>query len=148
MVTVERSALVNYPAQVLYDLVADISSYPDFLPWCSAAEVRIEDPDSTVATLHVAYRGIRQRFSTKNVNSPGERIDMNLVSGPFRHLRGTWRFIPLARDASKVTLHLEYQISSTLLDRLVGPVFEHIANTFVDAFVRRADELYGDALQP
>ena len=141
MVTVERSALVNYPAQVLYDLVADIDSYPQFLPWCNAVEVESPEPAVYLATLHVAFRGIRQSFSTRNRNEPGRQIDMNLVSGPFRHLKGTWRFDALAPDASKVSLHLEYELSNTLLDRALGPVFDHIANTFVDAFVRRADAL-------
>ncbi len=141
MVTVERSALVNYPAQIMFDLVADISSYPRFLPWCSAAEVDFRSPDLAEATLHVSYHGIRQRFSTRNLHDPGRRIDISLISGPFRHLKGTWRFDALSPEASKVILHLEYQLSNGLLERVVGPVFQHIANTFVDAFVRRADAL-------
>jgi ribosome-associated toxin RatA of RatAB toxin-antitoxin module len=144
MHTVERSALVNYPAQVLYDLVADIESYPRFLPWCPAAKVEMRDSTTTEATLHISYRGIRQQFSTRNQNQAGRQIDMVLLSGPFRHLKGTWQFEPLSPEASKVKLYLEYQFASGLLDRLIGPVFEHIANTFVDAFVRRAEELQGD----
>jgi ribosome-associated toxin RatA of RatAB toxin-antitoxin module len=144
MVTVERSALVNFPAQVLYDLVADIKSYPEFLPWCSAAEVDMSEPGFIAATLHVSYRGIRQHFSTRNYNQPERQIEMNLLSGPFRHLKGTWRFDALAPQASKVSLHLEYQLSSALLERVVGSVFDHIANTFVDAFVRRAEALHGE----
>ena len=143
MVTVQRSALVNFPAKVLYDLVADIKSYPDFLPWCSAAEAEVSEPGVVLATLHVSYHGIRQQFSTRNCNQPERQIEMNLVSGPFRHLKGIWRFDELAPDASKVSLHLEYQLSSGLLARVVGSVFDHIANTFVDAFVRRAEALHG-----
>ncbi len=144
MVKVQRSALVNFPAQVLYDLVADIKSYPEFLPWCSAAELDLHDSSSIVATLHVSYHGIRQKFSTRNYNQPGCQIEMNLLSGPFRHLKGTWRFDALAPQASKVSLYLEYQLSSGLLERVVGSVFDHIANTFVDAFVHRAEALYGE----
>jgi ribosome-associated toxin RatA of RatAB toxin-antitoxin module len=144
MVTVERSALVNYSAQILYALVADVDSYPQFLPWCSAAEADTSLPDVTVATLHVSYHGIRQQFTTRNVNQPEHQIEISLVSGPFRHLKGTWRFEALAPQASKVSLHLEYQLSNALLERVVGPVFNHIANTFVDAFVRRAEALYGE----
>ena len=99
------------------------------------------DPETVVATIHVLFRGIRQSFSTRNRNDPGRRIDMELLSGPFRHLKGTWRFDPLAADASKVSLHLEYELSSGLLARALGPVFDHIANTFVDAFVHRAEAL-------
>lgn len=141
MHTVKRSALVDSPADVLYRLVADIAAYPRFLPWCAAAKVDEKDPTTTEATLHISYRGIRQAFSTRNTNQPGRQIDMVLLSGPFRHLQGSWRFEALSPDASKVSLHLEYQFASGLLDRLIGPVFEHIANTFVDAFVRRAQEL-------
>ena len=143
MVTVKRSALVDYPAHVLYDLVADIGAYPKFIPWCPAASVDVLDPTTTEATLHINYRGIRQQFSTRNHNQPGRQIDMVLKSGPFRHLKGSWHFDALAPDASKVSLHLEYQFANGLLDRLIGPVFDHIANTFVDAFVRRAQDLYG-----
>lgn len=143
MHTVERSALVNYSAHVLYDLVADIASYPQFLPWCPEAKIDVRDPMTTEATLHISYRGIRQQFSTRNHNQAGQQIDMVLLSGPFRYLKGTWRFEALSPEASKVNLHLEYQFASGLLDRLIGPVFEHIANTFVDAFVRRAEELHG-----
>ncbi|OFZ96650.1 MAG: hypothetical protein A3H35_07500 [Betaproteobacteria bacterium RIFCSPLOWO2_02_FULL_62_17] len=144
MVTVERSALVNYPARVLYGLVADVLSYPEFLPWCSAAEVNMSEPGFTVATLHVSYRGIRQQFSTRNVNQPERQIEISLISGPFRHLKGTWRFDALSPQASKVSLHLEYQLSHGLLERVMGSVFQHIANTFVDAFVHRAEALHGE----
>ncbi len=143
MHTVKRSALVNYPADVMYQLVADIEAYPRFLPWCPTAKVDARDPAITEATLHIFYRGIRQQFSTRNHNLPGRKIDMVLLSGPFRHLKGTWSFDALSPDASKVSLHLDYQFANGLLDRLIGPVFEHIANTFVDAFVRRAQDLNG-----
>ena len=93
------------------------------------------------AALQLNYRGIRQEFSTENHNIEASRIDMRLVSGPFKHLRGSWHFDALTPTASKVSLQLEYQFSNAILDRLIGPVFEHIANTFVDAFTRRADQL-------
>jgi ribosome-associated toxin RatA of RatAB toxin-antitoxin module len=141
MVVVDRSALVTHPAATLYGLVADIESYPAFLPWCSGADIVSREPGRTVATLHVNYHGVRQNFTTENLETPVDRIDIRLVSGPFRHLQGHWTFAPLGADASKVSLRLEYQFSNGLLDRMVGPVFGHMANTFVDAFVRRADAL-------
>ena len=139
MVVVDRSALVTHPAATLYGLVADIESYPAFLPWCSGADIVSREPGRTVATLHVNYHGVRQNFTTENLESPPDRIDIRLVSGPFRHLQGHWSFVPLGADASKVSLKLEYQLSNGLLDRMIGPVFGHMANTFVDAFVRRAE---------
>jgi ribosome-associated toxin RatA of RatAB toxin-antitoxin module len=139
MITVDRSALVEHPVALMYSLVEDIESYPQFLPWCSGVNIVSREPGRTVATLHVLYHGIRQHFTTDNRNTPGEAIEIRLVSGPFRHLVGYWRFQPLGAEASKVSLHMEYQLSNALLARAMGPVFGHIANTFVDAFVRRAE---------
>lgn len=141
MIIVDRSAIVPHSAETLYSLVADVESYPEFLPWCSGAEVLESSPGRILATVHVSFRGLSQRFTTENRNSPGRSIEMALVSGPFKHLSGTWHFDPLGENAAKVGLHLEYQLSSRLLERVAGPVFEHIANTFVDAFVKRAGSL-------
>ena len=145
MVIVDRSALVGYSAGQMYALVEDIESYPRFLPWCSSAAVTERDGTRTVATMHVNFRGIREQFTTANTNEPGRMITMQLVSGPFRHLLGHWRFTPLAEDACKVEFRLEYEISSRLLERVIGPVFQHIANSFMDAFVRRAEQMHGGA---
>ena len=139
MVIVERQALVPHSAARMYALVEDVESYPRFLPWCSGAEVAFRDAERPVATLHVEYRGVRQQFTTENRKRPGEHIGLALVRGPFRSLRGEWRFVALAEDACRVELSLAYELGSPLLDRLLGPAFDHIANTFVDAFVRRAD---------
>jgi ribosome-associated toxin RatA of RatAB toxin-antitoxin module len=143
MVIVERQALVPHSAAQMYALVEDVESYPRFLPWCSGADVAFRDARRTVATLHVDYRGVRQQFTTENRKWPGEHIELALVRGPFRGLRGEWRFVALAEDACRVELSLAYQLGSPLLDRLLGPAFDHIANTFVDAFVRRADAVAG-----
>ncbi|MBX6392334.1 MAG: type II toxin-antitoxin system RatA family toxin [Burkholderiales bacterium] len=145
MHTVERSALVHYPAQQMYSLVEDIESYPLFLPWCSGTEVHERDEARTVATIHVDYHGLRQRFTTENAKVPGRSIDMRLVEGPFSALDGLWTFKPLDDENCKVELRLSYKLAHPLLERLGGPVFNYIANTFVDAFVKRADALYGAA---
>jgi ribosome-associated toxin RatA of RatAB toxin-antitoxin module len=142
MVRVERSALVGYSASELYALVEDVGAYPDFLPWCAAAEVIARDGPSAIVTLHIHYRGLRQRFTTRNTFAARERIGMSLVEGPFRSLDGEWRFTPLRAQACRVGLWLEYELRSALLARMMGPAFDQIANTFVDAFVQRADELY------
>lgn len=143
MVIVERQALVPHSAARMYALVEDVESYPRFLPWCSGVDVAFRDPHRTVATLQVDYRGVRQQFTTENRMQPGERIELALVRGPFHSLRGEWRFVAFADDACRVELSLAYQLASPLLDRLLGPAFDHIANTFVDAFVRRADAVAG-----
>jgi ribosome-associated toxin RatA of RatAB toxin-antitoxin module len=143
MVIVERQALVSHAAARMCALVADVESYPRFLPWCSGAEVLSRDATRTVATLHVDYRGVRQQFTTENRTHAPEHIELALVRGPFRSLNGEWRFTPLAADACRVELALAYQLASPLLERLLGPVFDQIANTLVDAFVRRADAVAG-----
>ena len=143
MVTVERQAIVPYNARDMYALVDDVAAYPEFLPWCSGAEIGQFSEQCTVATLHVRFRGVRQQFTTENAKVPGERITMRLVSGPFRQLAGEWRFVALSEEACRVELELSYELASAVLGRLVGPVFNYIANSFVDAFVQRADVLYG-----
>lgn len=143
MITVSRQALVPYGAPEMYALVEAVEAYPCFLPWCSAAEVLVREPGRTVATLHIDYRGVRQRFTTENSNTPGERIGMRLVSGPFSALEGEWRFAPLGPDGCRIDFRIAYELASPLLGRLVGPVFNQIAGSFVDAFARRAHALHG-----
>lgn len=142
MIIVERQALVPYRAESMYALVEDIERYPDFLPWCSGARVLSRDPRQTVATIEVDFRGVRQQFTTENAKRPGERIELRLVRGPFRDFRGEWRFTSLGEAACKVELSLAYQLANPILARLAGPVFDYIASTFVDAFVRRAEALH------
>jgi len=145
MSIVGRSALVNHSAQQMFALVSEIESYPRFLPWCDRARVSERGQGRTVATLRINFRGLKEEFTTENRDLPNERIDMRLVSGPFRSLEGSWRFTPLSDTACKVELDLRYEIASTLLARLIGPVFDEIANSLVDAFARRADEQFGGA---
>jgi ribosome-associated toxin RatA of RatAB toxin-antitoxin module len=143
MIRIDRSALVGYSAHDMYTLAEDIESYPEFLPWCDGAEYASRDADRTVATLHINFHGFRSKFTTENTHSPGKRIDMKLVSGPFRSLQGSWSFSELGKDASKVEFNLRYEFGSPLLEAAVGRVFRGIAETFVEAFVKRADEKFG-----
>ena len=145
MIVVDRSALVAHSAQKMYALVADVESYPQFLPWCDRAVVSVSGPGRTVATLHINFRGLKKEFTTENLNRPEARIDMKLVSGPFRSLEGSWAFTALSDNACKVELSLRYQFASTLLEKVAGPAFHDITDSFVDAFVRRADEKFGSA---
>jgi len=138
MIVVDRSALVGRTAGEMYSLVADVGSYPLFLPWCDRAVVSVNEPGRTVAALHINFRGLKQQFTTENFNQPGERIDIKLVSGPFRSLEGSWLFTPLSEKGCKVELSLRYEFASALIEKAVGPVFHQIADSFVDAFVRRA----------
>ncbi|HWA11907.1 MAG TPA: type II toxin-antitoxin system RatA family toxin [Burkholderiales bacterium] len=143
MALTEKSVLVEYAAAQMYALVADVPSYPEFLPWCGGAEVLREEDDVVHAAIRIDFRGIRQQFSTENRLHAPDLIEMKLVDGPFRTLDGSWRFKALGDQACRVDFRLHYEFSSRLLEKLVGPVFHYIANTFVDAFVKRAAQLYG-----
>lgn len=142
MITVRRSALVTHSARAMYRLVADVAAYPQFLPWCDHAEVHEQAGRSVRASLHINFKGVRQTFTTANEHVEDQAITMQFVDGPFRTLEGQWRFTPLGDDACKVELELAYEFASAILGRLVGPVFDHIANTMVDAFIQRADDLH------
>jgi ribosome-associated toxin RatA of RatAB toxin-antitoxin module len=143
MAEVIKTVLVPYSAQQMFGLVADVEAYPTFLPWCGGARVSAQADGSVLAEVDIAFKGLKQSFCTRNLNTPGERIDMSLHSGPFRSLAGHWRFQALNDQACKVAFELDYHFSSRILEKLVGPVFAHITGSFVDAFVQRAERLYG-----
>jgi ribosome-associated toxin RatA of RatAB toxin-antitoxin module len=142
MKSVRKSVLVPHSVQSMYELVDRVDDYPKFLPWCGGAVTRERTPDSVVAEIHIAYHGVRQSFVTRNANRPPERIEMNFVRGPFRMLAGHWHFVPLGDLGCRIEFSLDYEFSSGVLERLVGPIFDKITDSFVDAFVRRADELH------
>lgn len=142
MKRIARSAIVEHSAAEMYALVDGIEAYPEFLPWCAAAEVHERKPGATRATLTVGVHGLRHSFTTQNENRPGEAIDMRLVQGPFRRFHGEWRFVPLGEHASRIEFTLEYEFASRTLGRLLAPLFDGIADSMVEAFVRRAAELH------
>ena len=146
MTTVSKSVLIWYSAEEMYALVVDVPRYPQFLPWCDHASAQTQPDDSVLAELGISFSGIRQTFSTRNTQQPGRSVVMRLVSGPFSQLQGEWRFTPLgdaAQRACRVELDLSYGFSNGALAALVGPVFDKIAATMVDAFVKRAEQVYG-----
>ena len=127
----------------MFDLVADVESYKDFLPWCSDVEVHSAENDVVEATLEFRRGALKKRFRTRNAMVPNESMDLSLVGGPFRDLSGGWRFTQLGDDGSKVALDLEFEFDSRALDMMVGPFFEDICNSLVDAFTERAHDIYG-----
>jgi ribosome-associated toxin RatA of RatAB toxin-antitoxin module len=142
MKRITRSAIVEHSAERMFTLVDDVESYPRFLPWCRAAKVEERTAASVQATLSVGMRGLRQTFSTRNELHPPEAMEMRLVKGPFRHFAAAWRFKPLSAQDCAVEFSLEYEMAGPLA-RILEPLFDHIADTMVDAFTRRAGELYG-----
>lgn len=143
MALVEKSVLIEYSAAQMYALVENVAAYPEFLPWCGGTEILKKEGDITRAAITIDFRGIRQRFSTQNRAQPPQLIEMTLVDGPFRQLDGSWRFKALGEDACKIEFRLHYEFSNRLVEKIVGPVFHYIASTFVEAFVKRAQQLYG-----
>ena len=141
MPVIQRSALVPHPPEAMFDLVADIERYPEFLPWCRAARTLERTDASQVASVSVAKRlpGIgTPEFTTRNrLERPG-RIDMDLVDGPFRHLRGTWRFVPAGAGGCRAELEIDFEFASRIVGRVIAPGFERVCDTVVDAFVERA----------
>lgn len=141
MAQVNKSILVEHPADAMFALVDCVEDYPHFLPWCGGTEVKWRDEQTTVATIHIDYMGVKQSFTTKNQKSAPSEMNLSLQEGPFTHLHGHWRFLALGETACKIEFALNYSFSSRLLETLLTPVFSHIANTFVDAFVSRADKV-------
>ena len=142
MPTVQKSALLMYSAEQMFELVYEVRDYPKFLPWCGGTEILSEDETSVTARVRIDYRGIKQAFTTRNQFQRPQRIDLALVDGPFSHLVGHWRFLPLREDACKVEFELDYAFDSGLLGKVLTPVFNHIAKTMVEAFVKRAESVY------
>lgn len=152
MKQVRKSVLLWYAPHEIYQLVVDVENYPQFLPWCERAEVLSRDDQGQTARLHLAYAGIRQTFTTKNVQVADRSVHVGLVDGPFSLLDGLWQFVPLplpagagstASDACKIEFELRYQFANAVLEMAISPVFDRIADTFVDSFVRRAEQVYG-----
>lgn len=140
---IQRSALLPYPAQALFDLVNDVASYPQFLPWCSSSEVLSADAQEMRATLTVAKGGLSQRFMTRNRLVAGASIEMQLEEGPFSQLHGLWEFKALGDKACKISLDMTFDYAGPLVKATLGPLFNQAANTLVDAFCQRAKQLYG-----
>ncbi|WP_427979685.1 SRPBCC family protein [Agarivorans sp.] len=142
MPQVNRSALVMYSAEQMYQLVNDVKAYPEFLPGCVNSEIIQQGPSSMVAEVGVAKAGIRNKFVTENTLSENQSIHMNLVDGPFKSLSGVWQFIPLDEQACKVALDLNFEFSNRLIAAAFGRVFNELAGNMVQAFVDRAKQVY------
>jgi ribosome-associated toxin RatA of RatAB toxin-antitoxin module len=134
---VARSALLEYPAGAMFDLVEQAEHYPDFLPWCARTTILERTADVVAAEIDVDYHGVRFSLVTRNPKRRPEWLSVRLVRGPFRRFEGDWRITALAPDACKIEFAMQYEMAGPLA-RVATPVFDRIANTFVDAFVARA----------
>ena len=149
MKQVKRSVLLWYSAHEMYSLVTAVEAYPQFLPWCAQSEVLESAGDGSKVRLTLAYAGVRHSFTTRNEYVADRSVLMGLVDGPFSLLDGRWQFVPLGAEAGaperacRVELDMRYAFSNLALERVVSPVFDRVANTLVDSFVRRAEQVYG-----
>jgi ribosome-associated toxin RatA of RatAB toxin-antitoxin module len=145
MKTVKKSVLIWYSPAEMYRLVIDVDAYPQFLPWCDKARVVSQEENGMLAEIGIAFSGIHQTFTTRNTHVTDQQVLIKLVDGPFSKLEGEWNFMSLGTEqrACKVELTLSYGFESTL-GKLISPVFDKIASSMMDAFVKRAKQVYGE----
>jgi len=144
MHTVQRSVLVPYSCGQMFDLVADVDKYSEFMPWCGGSTVHRQDENGMDASVTISIARIKQTFTTRNTHDYPRSIKIELIDGPFSALTGDWEFQELAPDACKVVYTMQYAFSSRALETVVGPVFNRIATSFIDSFTQRAQSVYGD----
>jgi ribosome-associated toxin RatA of RatAB toxin-antitoxin module len=143
MAVVEKSVLIERSAAQMFELVDAVEDYPAFLPWCGGTELIERSDTRTAARIHINYHGIKAHFATANDKEAPRRMDIRLTEGPFKHMDGGWKFTPLGETACKVEFKLHYEFSSKLLEKVLGPVFHRITETFVESFVKRANQIHG-----
>lgn len=143
MALVEKSVLIERTPVQMFDLVDRVEDYAAFLPWCGGAELHERTATHTAATIRINYHGIKSHFSTENAKEAPHLMTIRLTDGPFAHMDGHWRFTPLGETACKVEFRLHYEFSNKVLEKVLGPMFNHIATTFVESFVKRAQTVYG-----
>lgn len=143
MTVVNKSALIRYSAQAMYELVEDIEAYPEFLPWCSGSRILSRTNEIVEARVDISRGGFKKSFATRNRMDEKGKIKMSLLDGPFSHLEGAWSFLPLREDASKISLDLEFEMTGKFANLAFGAVFNQICDSMVGSFTRRAKQLYG-----
>ncbi|MBT8433526.1 MAG: type II toxin-antitoxin system RatA family toxin [Gammaproteobacteria bacterium] len=141
MPEIRRSALMPYPVEFMYDIVNDVDSYPEFLPWCGGVKINQLDNSSMEASILMRGAGLNHWFKTRNSMVPAQSIAIELVEGPFSKLEGIWSFTPIDSDGCKIELMLQFEMKKGLASALIAPAFSRIANTMVDSFCQRARDL-------
>ena len=144
MHNIHKSAIVLHPAQKMFQLVDSVENYPQFLPWCGSTQIIERDNDKTIASIEINYKGIRQTFTTENTKKQNQEMIIKLIDGPFKSLSGQWMFKNLDKDSCQIELKLEYEFSNVILEKLISPVFNMIANTFIDEFIKEANRSNND----
>tara|TARA_B100000767_G_C19491996_1_gene420635 strand:+ start:213 stop:647 length:435 start_codon:yes stop_codon:yes gene_type:complete len=140
MITIKKNALVLHSREKMFNLVDQVEKYPSFLPWCGTSKVLERTNQLTRASIQINYHGVKQVFTTENNKIYPEKMTIKLIDGPFKSLKGEWRFFEIETGACKIELELHYEFSNIILDKLISPVFNMIANTFIDNFVAKANK--------
>jgi ribosome-associated toxin RatA of RatAB toxin-antitoxin module len=143
MTTINRSALLPHTAPEIFELVSDIEAYPLFMDGCTGAKILLREDGRVEARLDLSKGGISQSFTTRNTLVGTETITLELVEGPFEFFEGRWGFQALGDSACKVSLHIEFDIKSTVLGVAAGKLFEKVSNKLVDSVSKRAKFIYG-----
>lgn len=144
MADIQRQAIVSYSPAQMFELVNDVEKYPEFITWCVSSEVLYRDDDEVKANLVISGAGLQRSFTTHNRLQTNKMIEIRLVDGPFKHLEGFWRFDNLEEQGTRVALDLEFEFAGHFLDFAFGPIFHQMTNSLVDAFIARADTVYGE----
>jgi ribosome-associated toxin RatA of RatAB toxin-antitoxin module len=144
MHNIHKSAIVLHPAQKMFQLVDSVENYPQFLPWCGSTKIIERDNGKTIASIEINYKGVRQIFTTENTKKQNQEMIIKLIDGPFKSLSGEWMFKNLDKDSCQIELKLEYEFSNVILEKLISPVFNMIANTFIDEFIKEANRSNND----
>ena len=140
MITIKKHALVFHSKEKMFSLVDRVEDYPNFLPWCAKTKIIERTEKLTKATILINYHNVKQSFTTENVKIFPTKMHINLIDGPFKKLKGEWNFIEIEKDTCKIELELHYEFSNHILGKLISPVFNMIANTFIDNFVAKANK--------
>jgi len=141
---INKSAFVFFNQKKIFQLVDDVEHYPDFLPWCGGSKVIERTEKITEATIEINFKGVKQSFTTKNIKKPFELMEINLVDGPFKKLKGLWKFNNIDKNSCKIELSLMYEFDNFILEKLIGPIFNIIANTFIDEFIKEANKRFNE----
>ena len=144
MHNIHKSAIVLHSSKKMFQLVDLVENYPRFLPWCGSTQILERDNSKTIASIEINYKGIRQTFTTENTKKQNKEMMIKLIDGPFQSLSGQWIFKNLDNNSCQIELKLEYQFSNIILEKLISPVFNMIANTFIDEFIKEANKSNND----
>jgi ribosome-associated toxin RatA of RatAB toxin-antitoxin module len=138
VIKIKKSVIVPFSCEKMFDLVANINSYQNFLPWCSKSSSFIDENNHTIGNIEIDYLKIKTHFITKNINKAPYKIDMDFVDGPFNDLHGFWSFTPLGNNGCKIEFNLNYEFSNIIVEKIIGPVFNFITKNIIDCFIKEA----------